>query len=642
VQLLIRQLLLASTILVASAAPAAPLLDPMFTDHAVIQRGAPVRVRGTAAPKEPVTVSLAGQTRKVRAGKDGTWSADFPALAEGGTYRLEARGKDGAVASADDLVAGDVWLCSGQSNMEWPLYRAMGGEYAVAGANDPQLRVMKVPKSRQASPQTFLARDVTWKPTTPESAREFSAACYFMAVALRQSKGVPVGAIDSTWGGTEIRTWMDDAAIQATGGAEDVALLQAYRSDPEGTVRKFGALWENWWRAHSGDKPGAEPWLASDRLSWTPMPKIGLWEQWGDPKFADFNGAVWARVLFTLTPEEAAQGATLSLGAIDDLDRTYVNGQVVGQTNAYDAQRNYKVQPGLLKAGENEIVVYVLDTGGGGGFWSAAEDLKLTLADGGAKPLGQGWQYSVIPTEVGTPPMPPWDQAASATTLYNGMIAPLGPIHLKGAAWYQGEADVGKPGYDQRLLAMMETWRGQFREPQLPFLIVGLAGFGQPVTKPTASNWAQTIDEQRKATDADPRAVLVSAIDIGEKNDIHPPNKQELARRLTLAADALAYGDPKGLLPPKPLQAARSTAGIIVTFDKPVQSYGGAPASVELCGETQESCRWVSARTDGSTLVIAGDGQPATRVRYAWGDYPIVNLYGPERLPVPPFELPIR
>jgi sialate O-acetylesterase len=512
----------------------------------------------------------------------------------------------------------------------------------VASANDPQLRLMKVPKNRQTAPQTFLARDVTWKPATPESAKEFSAACYFMARALRQSHQVPIGAIDSTWGGTEIRSWMDDASVRATGGAQDIQLLQLYQKDPEGTVRAFGENWAGWWRAHSGDKPGAEPWVASDRLRWTPMPKIGFWEQWGDPKFADFDGSMWARVRFTLTAEEAAQGGTISLGAIDDLDRTFVNGEAVGMTAMYNAPRNYAVRPGLLKAGVNEVVVYILDTGGGGGFWGPAENLKLTFADGKTKPLGTGWEYSAIPAEVGNPPMPPWSDTPTATTLYNGMIAPLGPIHLKGAAWYQGEADVGKPGYDQRLVAMMKGWRAQFREPQLPFLIVGLAGFGQPKTKPAASNWAKTMDEQRKGTNADPRSALVSAIDIGERNDIHPTNKQEVGRRLTLAAEALAYGDAKGLLEPKPLGAARTSAGIAIRFDKRVQSYGGSPVGLELCAETQQTCRYATGRTEGFTVVIADDGQPVTRVRYAWADYPIVNLYGPERLPVPPFELPVK
>ena len=636
-----RRLLVAATLLPANAAAAAPSLDPMFGDHAVVQRDAPVRVRGTAAPGERLTVSFAGQTRAARADRRGIWTAQFAAAAAGGPYRIEAVGADGKAAAADEVMVGDVWLCSGQSNMEWPLAKALNGEGEVAGANDLQLRLMKVPQNRALAPQESLAPSVGWKPTTAESAANFSAACYFMARALRQSHGVPIGAIDSTWGGTAIHSWMDEAAVRSTGGAADVEMLRRYRTDPERTVRDYGSRWTNWWRAQSGDRPGIEPWRVSDRLQWTPAPEIGLWEEWGDPALANYNGAMWARVRFTLTPQEAAQGATLSLGAIDDFDRSFVNGEAVGQTFMYDRPRVYPVRSGLLKPEVNEVVVYVLDTGGGGGFWSPPETLKLVLADGTEKPLGTGWEYSLVPAEIGTPPLPPWDNAPGVTTLYNGMIAPLGIIRLKGVAWYQGEADVGKEDYDLRLGAMMQSWRRQFGDPQLPFLIVGLAGFGQPVTGPGASSWAALIDDQRKAAAADPRTALVSAIDIGERNDIHPPNKQEVGRRLALAAESLVYGG-KGALGPKPLSATRTAGGIVVDLDLPISAYGGnAPLGFELCGETQESCRYAQARVEGARVVIADDGRPATRVRHAWADFPIINLYGPERLPAPPFELSI-
>jgi sialate O-acetylesterase len=637
-----RILLFASTAFLATSAGAAPSLDPMFGDHAVVQRGAPVRVRGTADPGEQVDISLAGQSRTAKAGRDGAWAADFPPLPEGGTYRLEARGKGGGFTSAEGLVAGDVWLCSGQSNMEWPLGKALNGEGEAAGARNPQIRLLKVPKNAQPIAQPFLAESVKWREASPESARDFSAACWFMGRALQQSHKVPIGLIDSTWGGTEIRSWMDAGSVGKSDGRPSLALAELHRRDPDAAAKAFGEQWVQWWRAHTGDKPGTEPWAASDRLRWAPMPKLGFWEQWGDPAFADFNGAIWARLRITLSAEEAAKAATLSLGAIDDADRTYVNGDAVGSTYAWNAPRNYALRPGRLKPGVNEIVVYVLDTGGGGGFGGPADVLKLIFADGSVRPLGQGWEYSIVPNEIGNPPMPPWSDAPLATTLYNGMIAPLGPIHLKGAAWYQGEADVGRPGYDQRLLAMMKAWRTQFREPQLPFLIVGLAGFGQPVAKPTASNWAATINEQRKATDADPRSALVSAIDIGERSDIHPPNKQEVGRRLALAAEALAYGDAKGMLTPKVVSAARTADGIAVGFDKTVISYGGAPVGVELCADTQESCRYAEARAAGSTLIVRDDGRRATRIRYAWADFPIANLYGPEKLAIPPFEVEIR
>jgi sialate O-acetylesterase len=634
------RLLFATTALVATTAVAAPTLDPMFGDHAVIQRDAPIRVRGTATAGEQVTVSIAGQSRKVRADKGGHWSADFASMRAGGPYRLEAHGVDGS-ATSGDLMIGDVWLCSGQSNMEFQLHKALNGEGEVAGTNDPLLRLMKVPQNRVLAQQQFLAADVKWQPTAPQSAANFSAACYFMAHRLRDSHGVAIGAIDSTWGGTAIASWTDEESVRTSGGAQDIELLRAYRKDPEGSVRRFGESWAAWWRTSTGDKPGSEPWRASDRLSWKPMPKIGPWEQWGDPFFADFDGMIWARLRFTLTPEQAAEAATLELGAIDDFDRTFVNGEPVGQTYMYNAPRRYSIAPGRLKAGENEVVVFILDTGGGGGFWSPPEDLKLTLANGETKPLAQGWEYSVIPAEVGTPPLPPWDNSPGVTTLYNGMIAPLGPVHLTGVAWYQGEADVGRPGYDKKLAAMMAGWRRQFDEPQLPFLIVGLAGFGQPVIAPAVSSWAALINDQRKATDADPRAALVSAIDIGERNDIHPTNKQEVGRRLALAAEALAYGDAKGVLEPRPLSASRNGGMIVVRFDRPVQSYGGAPVGFELCAEAQATCHYVSTRVEGSTVVVNDQGMAATRVRYAWADYPIVNLYGPERLPVPPFELTI-
>ena len=623
----------------STTAIAAPTLDPMFAGHAVVQRDAPMQLRGTASPQEQVTVTFAGQSRMVRGDRQGRWIAGFDAMSAGGPHRIEVTSASGS-ASADDVMVGDVWLCSGQSNMEWPIRKALNGEDEVANAGDPLLHLMKVPQNRQLAHQSSLASDVNWRPASPESARNFSAACYFMARSLRQSYGVPIGAIDSTWGGTAIVSWSDEKSVRANGGSQEVALLRSYRKDPKGTVRAFGDLWANWWRSRSGDRAGNEPWHASNRLSWKPM-KIGLWEQWGDPAFADFNGSIWARQRFTLTAEEAAQGATLELGAIDDFDRTFVNGEGVGQTFMYNARRRYALRPGLLKVGVNEVVTFVLDTGGGGGFWSPPEQLRLTLANGQAKPLATGWEYAVVSNEIGTPPLPPWDNSPGVTTLYNGMIAPLGPVKLKGVAWYQGEADVGRPGYDRHLAAMVKCWRDQFGEPQLPFLIVGLAGFGQPAAQPVASNWAALINDQRKATDADARLALVPAIDIGERNDIHPMNKQEVGRRLAMAAEVLAYGDAKGMLAPKVVRAERTSTGVVVRFDKSLMSYGGPPIGVELCGATQVSCRYASTRVDGSNIVIQGDGQQAMRVRHAWADFPIVNLYGPEKLPVPPFEVAI-
>jgi sialate O-acetylesterase len=222
------------------------------------------------------------------------------------------------------------------------------------------------------------------------------------------------------------------------------------------------------------------------------------------------------------------------------------------------------------------------------------------------------------------------------------MVAPLGPLSIKGVAWYQGEADVGKEGYDRRLAAWMANWRSQFRDSNLPFLIVGLAGWGKPVSHPVESGWAALINEQRLAVERDPRTALASAIDLGEPADIHPANKQEVGRRLALAAHRLVYSD-GGTVGPLPVSAQRQGETIVVTFTKPLQILSGANANAfELCGPSAGTCRYVDARVQENKVVLIGDGQPVTRVRYAWADYPIVNLYDQDMLPAPVFELPVQ
>jgi sialate O-acetylesterase len=415
-----------------------------------------------------------------------------------------------------------------------------------------------------------------------------------------------------------------------------------YRKDPAAAARRFGEQWGAWWREQSGDAAGQEPWRNSARLSWHPFQAISPWEQWQEPAFASFNGHVWARRRITLTAGEAAKGATLSLGVIDDLDQTWVNGVGVGSTFSWSAPRKYRLAPGVLRAGENEIIVNIGDSWGLGGFQGPAERLKLSFADGTEKPLGEGWELSVVPASAGNPPRAPWDTHGGLGTTYNAMIAPLGPLSLKGVAWYQGESDVGVPGYDRRIAALMASWRRQFRDPQLPFLVVALAGFGKPVSQPADSGWAALIDAQRRAAVADDRAALVVATDLGEQNDIHPPNKQEVGRRLALAGRALAYGDDGAALSPLPVAASREGEAVRVSFSHALRVIGGArPIGFELCAATQDSCRWAEARVDGNAVVLVGDGKPVTRVRYGWSDFPVLTLYADD-LPAPPFELPVR
>ncbi len=619
--------------LLASSATAAPNIDPQYGSHAVIQRGKPIVLSGTAAADERISVTFAGQSRQAVADKSGAWHASFPARPAGGPYAISLNGN----AAAEDVVVGDVWLCSGQSNMEYPLRRALNGDGEVQSANDSDLRLMKVPQQLGASPARHFAKPPSWKPATPDSAKDFSAACYFLTRDLRKTEKVPVGAIDDTWGGTPIRAWMDEASVRASGGADAAAAVDLYRRDPTTAVRQFGAEWGSWWRSKTGDKPGREPWNASGRLAWKAAPSLTYWDSWG-PEWKAWIGSAWLRERVALTAAEAAQTAMLSLSAVDDMDQTFVNGIAVGGRNDPANARSYPIPKGVLKPGANEIMVFVRNAWGVGGFAGPADKFALTFADGQSKSLTSGWEYSRIADLVGEPPSSPWEGPQGVSTIYNAMVAPLGPLQVKGVAWYQGEADVGKAGYDRRLAAWMGDWRAQLRDPNVPFLIVGLAGWGERVSHPVESGWAALINEQRLAVERDGRTALASAIDLGEPDDIHPANKQEVGRRLALAAHRLVYRD-GGTVGPLPVRATRTAQTISMTFTKPLQVLSGANANAfELCGPAGGTCRYANARVQGSTAVIADDGQAATRVRYAWADYPIVNLYDQDQLPAPVFE----
>ena len=639
-----RRLIVAGLLLGAAQPIFAQTLDPLISDHAVLQRGQPIHLKGQASPGEKVRVSISNRQGEGQADGSGNWTVQLPPMQAGGPYRVEARFERGAVAAADDVMIGDVWLCAGQSNMELTVNRALDSGNQVASANDPQLRIMTIPHLSAPGPGRSFTTKVVWQPVTPQLVGDFSATCYYMVRELRRSQKVPIGAINASWGGTPIRAWLDDRGAQAT-LAGDHRLLTMHRRDPSAANQAFGDNWASWWRQATGDQPGAEPWQASSRLTWQPVPKMAYWEQWGDPRLAEFNGMAWFRHKVRLTSDEAAQGGTISLTVIDEQDQLFVNGVSVGGRYSWDAPREYRIPAGLLRPGENEILLNVFDGYGAGGISGPAEQVKLTLTNGQVKPLGTGWEYSIVTPNPGSPPRSPWDEAMGLTAIYNGMIAPLGDLGLTGVAWYQGESDVDLPCcYAERLAALMAGWRRQFGRTDLPFLIVGLANFGARSSKPSASGWAALREQQRVATQRDPRSALVIAMDLGESTDIHPANKQDVGRRLARAAGAVAYGSnvPAG---PEVSRARRQDGAIVVELKGVTGSLqglsGGHLLAFELCGATQESCRFADATASGSTVRITDDGKPATRVRHAWADSPVTNLYDEASLPVGPFEVPI-
>lgn len=638
-------ILMSPGVSVASAAPRPLLLDGLFQDHAVFQRGRPIPVWGRAEPGEEIMLRLAGATATVRADEAGRWSVELPAMPAGGPFQLTVTSSGGARQTIADLLVGDVWLCSGQSNMEMGVDRALNAPTEIARAGDDAVRMLTVGHDTGFTPLAEFKTPVRWQAASPASVADFSAACYFMARDLRASQQVPIGLIDASWGGTAIDAWRSEAAIERGGGdlAERLAIFRAYRTDPAEGNRRWGAVWERWWRDRSSD----EPWNDAAAVGWTPAPRLTNWESWGDPALADFNGLVWYRTTVTLTPEEAAQPATLTMGWIDDSDQTWVNGVPVGSSYGPSSGRSYGIPAGVLKAGENRVTVAVLDVYGGGGMTGPEELRAIHFDDGGSVPLGGSWSYRIAPSSYRWPPRSPWESHSGLTTIYNGMIAPLGRYGLRGVAWYQGESDAGAAdGYAEKLASMMADWRGQFGQPELPFLIVQLAGWGPPNATPVESGFARIRDEQRRAVAADPNAALVVAIDLGDRVDIHPANKQDVGHRLARAARHIAYGEPVSPSGPEAASARRVDDRIEVAFENVegalIAYSAGRPIGFELCGDAPGSCRFVQASIEGTKVVVDPAGGPADRVRFCWGESPICNLYDGSGLPAGPFEIEVR
>ncbi|MXO88204.1 sialate O-acetylesterase [Altererythrobacter aestuarii] len=619
--------------LAAGAAHAAPQPGAAYGDHMVLQRGQPIMIEGTAGGGAQVTGTLDGETQRTRADFQGVFRLTFSAR-EGSTDPLTLTLRDASGETAiGDILIGDVWLCSGQSNMELSVARALNSYNELRLSPDENMRLLMVPKFTAAAPRREFGEPAAWHAATPETVEPFSAACFYMAKKLRADNGVPVGLIHSNWGGSAASSWLSPDHVRTMFGQAALDQLQLYDHDPLAAAQAFVPQWYDWWRANDN---GNEPWTNPDMLEWADIPKFSFWNEWRGTGLDTQPAAnVWLRQSFTLTAEQARGEGTLSIGAIDDLDLTWVNGHPVGYTFGWGVERNYRVPAEYLHEGENEVLIVASNNWDTGGFFAGPERLFFASAGGDTVPLGADWEYS-IGAIADMPPRAPWDGIAGLGVMHNYMIAPLGPMRLAGVAWYQGESDVGPAGYADKLHALFDGWRGQFGD-QARMLVVQLADYGTRTSQPVASGWADLREEQRQAVLADGNAALVTAIDLGEPSDIHPANKNVLGLRMALAAEGVAL--------PQPESAALDGDSITVTFSGVVgglQAYSGPfPLGVELCGDSQETCRFVLARPHGNQLLISADGLPATRVRHGWADAPVVNLYDARDIAVPAFELEI-
>jgi sialate O-acetylesterase len=630
-------------------AGAAPAFARVFGDHAVLQRDRPIAVWGTAAAAQAVTVTLADKSVQVRTDKGGRWRANLPAMPAGGPFTLTVSAAGGTTALTD-IKLGDVYLCGGQSNMEFPARLSTNAWGGLAGSANDDIRFLTIAHASEPAPLEDLKQPAPWQIVSPDTVGEASAVCYYMARSLQKSAKVPIGFIHASWGGTTIQSWIGPSTLRDYGPfAQGVATVSRLASNPATARADLERRQEAWWDAHDRDAAAQRAWIAPDYddTAWPTLTPTGSWKEAGIPALAAFDGVAWFRTTVTLTEAQASAANRLQLGPVDTYDAAWVNGIWVGSGSIDWMWRDYEVPAGAFRAGRNVIVLRVLSGGSGGGLTGQPKFRGVRTSDGQFIPLPDAWRYKTGMSARGLSiPPPPWQVPTSLTTLYNGMIAPLRGYGVKLAAWYQGEANADKAAeYRQLLPLLMKDWRQTFAQPDLPFLVVQLTAYGSVATMPGKSDWAELRQAQAQSVASDPHAALVVTIDVGDRTDVHPTQKTVIGERLARAARVIAYGEAGTPGGPEASGITRSGNDLVVRFRNTnggLRTYSADVAiGFEACGA--EACRYVPATVAGDTVLLPGANRPGTtRVRYAWADAPFVNLFSADDLPAAPFELTVR
>ena len=614
-------------------------LPKIFGDNMVLQRNKLIPVWGWADANEKITIHFNHQVKSITADRDGNWKINLDKELAGGPYKLVIQGKN-AVTFANVLV-GEVWICSGQSNMEMPIEgwgKVNDYEQEIAAAKYPQIRHIKVPRTINTRPQKDIATG-EWEVCSPATAGDFTAAGYFFARELYNQLKVPIGLINTSWGGTHVETWTSREGFESSDEFRNmIARMPLLDLDSLAAVRKEATMKNLEKLQGSLPRQGeTTTWNAVDfdDSKWPQMQLPSLWEQ---KQLGDLDGVVWFRKTIDVPADAAGKEAALELAMIDDNDITYVNGIKVGETNSYNQHRKYIIPAGLLKTGKNVIAVRVEDTGGGGGIYGDTDGMKLTI-DNNIISLAGGWGFKVeqiygSASSVGPNSYP--------TLLFNAMVSPLIPYAFEGVIWYQGESNADRAYQYRKAFPLMITdWRRHWGAGDFPFYFVQLASYnaGNGNSK-NGSTWAELREAQIMTLSLTNTGMAVTT-DIGNSTDIHPKNKQDVGKRLAAIALHNVYN--KNIVYSGPMYKSMKVQGstIVINFTNVgsgLMAKNGELRGFEIAGLGGQFFPAI-ATIEGNQVAVHNDAirYPAA-VRFGWMDDAATdNLFNKEGFPASPF-----
>lgn len=624
-------------------------LPGFFTDNMVLQQNSSVVFKGKAEKNKKVTVKVgwANQEYHTIVDSEGKWNIRIPTPQAGGPYDIIL--SDGLEKILRNVLIGEVWLCSGQSNMEMPLAgwgKVMNYKQEIMEANYPSIRLFQVKKSFSLLPLDNLESTMGgWQVCMSSSVPEFSALAYFYARQLWRQLSVPIGVIDCSWGGTPAEAWTSFHTIRQTMGFEDVAqMFEKTNFDVDKIFSKYNEIDQEWRKklldSDGGLDEGKPVWAdrSFDDTDWNSMI---LPVQWEKNVLPDFDGVVWFRKEIQIPDEWANKPLTFSLGMIDDEDIVFLNGEKVASGKGFDSRRIYTVPAEKIKGGKSLLTIRVFDTGGEGGITGAPELLSMWSDVKHSVSLAGEWKYNIGVSlqDVGRVPVSPLTNPSFPTMLYNGMIHPLISFPIKGVIWYQGEANVGRDiQYESLFQGLIHDWRTQFGQPEMPFYFVQLANYLERKTIQPESQWAVLRESQAKALHLNHTA-MVTTIDIGEADDIHPKNKQEVARRLALCALSDTYG--KDVIASAPQYETYWVCGnkVYISFSDSKTKFNEKNILKGFIMAGPDHCfHEAQAHIEGNLVVVKSpDVEIPIAVRYGWADNPECTLFTTTGLPVSPF-----